>query len=244
MSELDPKRHIAKFRNIASGYAFSNVIKSEPFVDEAIRILEAQLDRLAEQNKPVNFDEWFNYFGFDVLGEVTFSQRFGFLDEGRDIGGAIANTRMLGIYIAIIGHFYWLHDWLLANPLIGWLNLQPSMHIFDTTLAAVERRSRNDDVRRDMLEQWKDTRAKFPDRMEEKEILAAAVVNVGAGADTISATLQAFYYYLLRNQAAWDKLRAEIDGAQAKGELSDPVSHAEAQNLPYLQACVRDSRSS
>jgi cytochrome P450 len=239
MSELDPKRHIAKFKNISSGYAFSNIIKSEPYIDNAIKILEKQLDKLSKENKPVHFDHWFNYFGFDVLGEVTFSQRFGFLEEGRDIGDAIANTKMLGGYIAIMGHFYWLHDWLLANPLIGWLNLQPSMHIFDTTLAAVERRSKNDEARKDMLEQWKETRAKFPERMEEKEILAAAVVNVGAGVDTISATLQAFFYYLLRNQAAFKRLREEIDEAQAKGQLSDPVSHAEAQNLPYLQACVR-----
>jgi cytochrome P450 len=239
MSELDPKRHIAKFKNISSGYAFSNIIKSEPYIDNAIKILEKQLDKLSKENKPVHFDHWFNYFGFDVLGEVTFSQRFGFLEEGRDIGDAIANTKMFGGYIGIMGHFYWLHDWLLANPLIGWLNLQPSMHIFDTTLAAVERRSKNDEARKDMLEQWKETRAKFPERMEEKEILAAAVVNVGAGADTISATLQAFFYCLLRNQAAFKRLREEIDEAQAKGPLSDPVSHAEAQNLPYLQACVR-----
>jgi cytochrome P450 len=238
MSELDPKRHIAKYRNIASGYTFSNVIKSEPYIDEAIKLLENRLDRLSEQNEPVHFDHWFNYFGFDVLGEVTFSQRFGFLDEGRDIGDAIANTRFLGVYIAIIGHFYWLHDWLLANPLIEWLNLQPSMHIFDNTLAAVNRRSRNDDVRKVVIEQWKETRAKYPDLMEEKEILAAAVVNVGAGADTISATLQAFYYYLLRTPEALKKLRSEIDEAEARGDLSDPVSHAEAQNLPYLQACV------
>ena len=38
MSELDPKRHIEKNRNVASGYALSNIIKSEPFVDDVIKL--------------------------------------------------------------------------------------------------------------------------------------------------------------------------------------------------------------
>jgi cytochrome P450 len=238
MSELDPKRHIAKAKNITSGYAFSNVIKSERYIDNAIQLLETQFDRLAEGHEPIHFDHWFNYFGFDVVGEVTFSKRVGFLDQGLDVRNAISNTRVLGIYIAFIGHMYWLHGWLLANPLIRWLNLKPSMYIFDTCLAALDARSKNDDVRKDMLEQWKEMRAKHPDRMEEKEILAAAVVNLGAGADTISATLQAFFYYLLRNKDALDKVRGEVDKAAGRGELSRIVSYAEAQKLPYLQACV------
>ncbi|KAJ9667672.1 hypothetical protein H2201_002207 [Coniosporium apollinis] len=241
MSEVDPKRHIAKTKNIASGYAFSNVITAEPYVDDALRLLEEQLTRLSKSGQDVHLDHWFNYFGFDVLGEVTFSRRFGFLEEGKDIGGAIANTRFLGLYISVIGHFYWLHDWLLANPIIGWLNLQPSMHIFETCLAALDARSKSDTVRKDMLEQWKETRRKHPDRMEEKEILAAAVANIGAGADTISATLQALFYYLLQNQQAWTRVRAEVDEAHSRGELSDIVSHAEAQKLPYLQACIKET---
>lgn len=172
------------------------------------------------------------------MGEVTFSQSFGFLEQGIDIGNAIANTRALGIYVAIMGHFWWAHDWLLANPLIGWLGLQPTMHIFDTALAAVERRTKNDKVRKDMIEQWMVMRRKYPERMEEKEILAAAVANIGAGADTVSATLQALVYYLLRNEEAMKKLREEIDTVEWKGEVP---SHEEVVKLPFLQACIKEA---
>jgi cytochrome P450 len=177
-------------------------------------------------------------FGFDVLGEVTFSRAFGFIDHAKDIGGAIANTRFLGLYIAVIGHYYWLHDLLLANPLINFFGLAPSNHIFDTAVAAVEARKKNPDVRKDMIEQWLQTRRDHPDRMEEKELLAGAVVNVGAGADTISTTLQSFFYHLLRNPEAMAKVRAEIDAAADKGELSEIPSYVETQQLSYLQACV------
>ncbi|KIW04443.1 uncharacterized protein PV09_04709 [Verruconis gallopava] len=241
MGELDPKRHIQKQRNVAPGYAFSNVIQSEPYIDNLIRKMEENFDKYTKEGKPIEFDHWFNYFGFDVLGEVTFSKAFGFLEQARDIGGAIANTRFLGLYIAVIGHYYWLHDILLANPLINYFNLAPSNHIFDTALAAVEARKNNPDVRKDMMEQWLQVRRAHPERMEEKELLAGAVVNVGAGADTISTTLQSFFYHLLRNPEAMAKVRAEVDAAAAKGELSGIPSYAETQKLPYLQACIKET---
>jgi hypothetical protein len=183
-------------------------------------------------------------FGFDVVGEVTFSRAFGFIEQARDIGGAIANTRFLGLYIAIIGHYYWLHDILLANPLINYFGLAPSNHIFDTALAAVDARKKDPNVCRDMMEQWLQTRHDHPDRMEEKELLAGAVVNVGAGADTISTALQSFFYHLLRNPEAMAKVRAEVDAAADKGALSEIPGYAETQQLPYLQACVSASSSS
>ncbi|RDW82882.1 cytochrome P450-5 [Coleophoma crateriformis] len=237
MSEVDAKRHIAKTKNVAPGYAFSNVIKTEPFVDATIRLFGIRMDELCTANLPVNFDEWFNFLGFDIMGEVTFSKQFGFVEQGRDVGNAIANTRMLGVYVAVMGHFWWAHDYLLANPLIEYFGLAPSLHIFDTCLAAIDTRSKNDKVRKDMIEQWMDMRKKHPDRMEEKEILAAAVANIGAGADTVSSALQALFYNLLRKKALFDKLRKEVDDASLIGV----PAHEDTQKLPFLQACIKEA---
>lgn len=88
-----------------------------------------------------------------------------------------------------------------------------------------------------MIQQWIDMRVKYPDRMQEKEILAAAVANIGAGADTISATLQALFYNLLRNKEALRELREEIDGAN----LAEVPTHEETQKLPFLQACIKEA---
>ena len=243
MSEVDPKRHVAQAKNVMSGYAMSNVVKSEPFVDNTILLFEERMDQLSKAKASVEFDKWFNYLAFDIMGEVTFSSRFGFLDEGRDIRNAIANTTILSLYIGIMGHVRWLHALLLANPIVQWLDFAPSQHIFGTCLAAVENRKRNTNSRTDMMEQWMMTRKKFPERMQEKEILTSAVANIGAGADSVSATLQAFVYHLLRSPKRLSRLRDEIDSAQARGDLSKVVSFAEAQKLPYLQACVSSSQA-
>lgn len=89
-----------------------------------------------------------------------------------------------------------------------------------------------------MMQRWLDVRDKYPDRMAENELLAAAVGNVGAGADTVGATAQALIYYLLRHPKYLQRVREEIDTAQARGELSPMVQYNEAQKLPFLQACV------
>ena len=96
----------------------------------------------------------------------------------------------------------------------------------------------NPDKRANMLEQWMIQLEKHPDQFKESELYGVANATVGAGADTISATLQAFWYHLLRNPEAFAKLRTEIDTATMSGQLSVIVSYAEAQKLPYLQACV------
>ena len=238
MSEQDPGRHHEIMRNVAHGYAFANVIRSESHIDQYISLLEKRLDQLSKRGASVELNNWLSFLTFDILGYVTFSKQFGFLEEGRDIGNTIANNYGLSIYVTVASYTQWLHACLLGNPIFRWLDFQPSQHVFDTCVAAVNARKQDSDVRQDMMGQWMKTRSMNPERMKEKELFCAAVTNVGAGGETMSATLQAFFYYLLKNPWHLNHLRDEIDAAQERGELSDVVSYAEAQKLAFLQACV------
>ncbi|KAF7589204.1 hypothetical protein BBP40_004588 [Aspergillus hancockii] len=191
MSELDPQVHIQKIPQCPFKHHQIRTLRRHPS-----NPLKDQFDKLIITSQPVDLDRWFNYFAFDVVGEVTFSSPFRFLETGTGVRNAIANTHTLTLYIAIMGHYVWLHNLTLGNPLLSRIGLQPSSHIFDTSVA-----------------------------------------NIGAGADTTSATLQAFFYYLVRHPRHLRKLQRKIDEAQARGDLSDVVSYAEAAKWPYLQAC-------
>ncbi|RDL36418.1 Uncharacterized protein BP5553_05770 [Venustampulla echinocandica] len=246
MSETSYKEMNRRTRNVAAGYSLSNVIKGEPYIDKALGLFQTQLDRRVASGSSIELDKWVNYLAFDVVGESTFSKSFGFLEAGHDIGNSISNQYKLRLYIALIGHFSWAHDYLLANPLIGHFNLQPSMHVFDTSMAAVKKRSESVETRNDMIELWQQQYRNHPDRMDEKEILAAAVANgsadvdifkMGAGADTVSCILQAFCYYLLRDTESLKLVREEIDNAS----LSPIPSYEETRELPVLSACIKES---
>ena len=237
MSERNAKSHAHKQRNLAAGYTLSNIIKSEPYIDNLLVLLQSRLDDFARTGQPVSWEHWLDYFAFDVVGEVTFSRQFGFLASGRDIADAIKNQGVMTHYLAIMAYFPWAHNYLLANPLIEKLGLLPTMHILDTCNAAIAARSKNDAVRKDMIEQWLEQLRNHADRMEESEIFAAVVITVGAGADTISAALQALIYQLLRTPTMLAQLQAELDSAS----LSPTPSFEETQRLPVLQACIKET---
>ena len=238
MSELDPARHIQKTRSLSAGFSLSNISKTEPYIDNVLSLFKTRFDELSDSGAPVEFQQWFSFFAFDVLGEVTFSKSFGFVESGTDIRNAIANTGSLVYYISIMGNYIWLHNLTLGNPLFSRLGLQPNSHIFDTCLIAVDKRQNNPEVRHDMMQRWLDVRASHPDRLSERDIFAAAVANIGAGAETISTAAQTVIYNLLRRPDYMKRAQSEIDAAQSLGELSPLIQYSEAAKLPFLQACV------
>ena len=239
MSECDPKKHVAMRSNLASGYSGSSAIRSEPSVDQTIQLMERRLDELSQQKEPFELSLWLLFFAWDIMGEVMFSTRFGFLDQGRDIGNSIQNNFGLALYVTLTSYAQWLHKVLVGNPILRWLDFQPKEHTFDTTVKAVAARKKDPEARADMMEQWMGHQARHPDRMSEKDVLTAAISNLGAGGGTVGSVLQAFFYLLLKeNPVHLKRLREEIDTASAARVLSLVISNAEALKLPYLQACV------
>jgi cytochrome P450 len=237
ISEVDQKRHALRAKNIASAFTLTNLLKAEQHLDRLIELLMIHLGQFADTHQPVEFNRWFKYMTFDIIGEMIFSRPFGFLESGADIGGAIATVRFLTSYVAVAGFFITLHRWTLGNPFLPKLGWLPAQHIFDTIDSAIHQRRSNPEVRFDMLEHWKRVVADHPERMAEKDLHSSAIMTVGAGTDTINAALQALLYYLLRSPKHLDRVKAEIRSATT----SKIVSFAEAQELPFLQACVGSS---
>lgn len=239
MSECDPKKHSAMRNNLASAYTGSSIMKSEPFLDKTIHLLENRLDELSQQKQPFDFGLWLHFLTWDINGDIMFSKRFGFLDQGKDVGNSIKNNFALALYITTSSYAPWLHAIFLGNPMLRWLDFHPKEHTLNTTVKAVAARKENTEARVDMMEQWKEQQRRHPDRLTEHDILCAAIANLGAGGETVGSVLQAFFYFLLKEDPLHLRnLREEIDNAETAGLLSPVVSNAEALKLPYLQACV------
>ena len=75
---------------IASMFSFSNTVTYEVFVDEVLRVLFHELDeRFVKLHKNFDLGDWLQYFAFDFMGTLTFSKRYGFLENGRDVNGML-----------------------------------------------------------------------------------------------------------------------------------------------------------
>ena len=89
----------------------------EKYVDDAVMHFMAKMSGM--QGQGVDMGLWVQLFAFDVIGELTFSKRFGFMDAGKDDGSfAQIDTAMAsGAWLGQIPALYWAHDYLM--PLLG-----------------------------------------------------------------------------------------------------------------------------
>lgn len=69
----------------------STIVQYEPRVNETARVFLQQTDKLfAQTGRICDFKLWLQYFAFDVITEMTYSRRVGFIDREEDVDGIIA----------------------------------------------------------------------------------------------------------------------------------------------------------
>jgi len=87
----DEVLHTRLKKPIAPLFSLSNVLTLERFVDRTISELFLQFDRRFAGDQPVCFDmgDWLQIFAFEVMGTMTFSRRYGFLEQGKDSEGLL-----------------------------------------------------------------------------------------------------------------------------------------------------------
>ncbi|KAK3070210.1 hypothetical protein LTR53_010858 [Teratosphaeriaceae sp. CCFEE 6253] len=248
-SVRDEHRHKGIKRPIAGAYSMSTLKELEPMNDECSAILLRKLDGMVGQD--IDLGKWVHWYAFDVITSVTFSNRMGFMEQEKDVQGIIAAIEGRLVYNSIVGQAPNLHKYLFGNPVVTWLAsfipflavLNSSRYIVAFAARSLQRyqnKEFNTAHVQDMLDRFKRHRD-GEQVMDDDALLSSAVSNIFAGSDTTAASLRAIFYYLCRTPEAHAKLLAEIDDADAKGELSDPVTFAEAQNLRYLQAVIKEA---
>lgn len=86
----DEQMHKRIKNPIAPLFSLSNVVMFEGLVDGVLSCLSDQLDkRFTGTGITFDLGEWIQYFAFDVMGTMSFSKRYGFLDSGKDVEGML-----------------------------------------------------------------------------------------------------------------------------------------------------------
>lgn len=76
---------------VAQLFSLSNVVMFESLVDEVLHVISEQLDRrFSTDGEVFDLTKWLQFFAFDVMGTMTFSKRYGFLEQGKDVGGMLS----------------------------------------------------------------------------------------------------------------------------------------------------------
>jgi len=67
-------------------------------------------------------------------------------------------------------------------------------------------------------------------------MLSHAASNIFAGSDTTAIALRSIFYHLCKVPSSYTSALKELDSAN----LSNPVTFAQGQHLPYIQACIKE----
>ena len=84
----------------------SALVQYEPLVDETTeRFLDQTEALFSSKNAICNFAQWLQFYAFDVIGDITYSKRHGFVDRAEDVDGMVAYLGKLFSYVAPVGPF-------------------------------------------------------------------------------------------------------------------------------------------
>ncbi|KAF6808705.1 cytochrome p450 [Colletotrichum sojae] len=265
-STTDNGFHSQFRRCVNAAFSMSALVQYEPFVDNTTKLFLSQTERLfAGRPEGCDFTTWLQFYAFDVIGEITYSKRHGFVEKNEDIDGIVAYLAKLFLYVAPIGQIPLLDRLLLKNPvylkLSQWGFIDATFPVARFARARMAERlpelgSANEPLlpissgkkqaqQPDLLSKFLAAREARPDFMTDVLVQTMAVSMAFAGSETTAISLAAVFYYLLRTPAALARLREELDAVGRAGGFSDTetglVTWAESQRLEYLDACIKEA---
>jgi hypothetical protein len=149
----------------------------------------------------------------DVIGEVTFSRRLGFIDAQKNDGTLwrIKNASQSGSWIGQVPWLYWFHHRII--PIVGNLLAINVRHGCLRTFAVLEIQSRKDrgSDHEDITSKLFDIQRGKSKDFREADITSMAASNIMAGSDTTVISLRVTIYHLLKNREDKRQLLEEIE---------------------------------
>lgn len=252
--DQDMRRHAETRKRFQGLYSMSSLLSYEKYVDACIDIFLDKLSRFSRSGETIDLVHWFQCYAFDVMGEITYSERFGFLDNGADIEGTMAALDKSMVYSTLIGVFPKLHPILYAImekiPGTGaagrtylmnfvqrkidernWLKKQgtykPKAHSIGDSVAP-----------QDFLDKLSESHEQDPSKVTPYHVFMMGLSNIIAGSDTTAVSLSSVIYYLFTSPRVLAKLRQEIEDHSLQ---SRRITFKESQDMPYLQAVIKEA---
>ncbi|KAK5628281.1 hypothetical protein RRF57_003996 [Xylaria bambusicola] len=225
----------------------SSITKYEPMVDDVLAQLQKQLNaRFVKTGATCDLGDWIQYFAFDVMGTMTFSKRYGFLDDGKDENGMIEKIFDHMKTAAPMTQVPWLDKYLYKNWIVDAFRRTPGLAILKFVNQVIAERQKSVSEgkpakgaiypEKDLLARYLEIQTQSPE-IPSWAATAWVFTNVIAGSDSVGAIIRTTMFNLLMHRRTLEKLLKELLEAQ----VSQPYpTWEEVRELPYLDACVQE----
>lgn len=232
--DRDPVSHSQNRKSLAHAFSAKALREQEGVV---LRYVEMWLTRLGERAKKgemVNIVEWFNWLTFDIIGDLSFGEPFGAVEEARPNFwiSLIGETTFAGSLQDVnrrLPLMKFITPWIVPNDLTA----MREKH-FALSLEKTKKRMKADNTHEDFFKHF--LRDKNGNITVER-LLTDAHTLIVAGSETTATFLSGVTFHLLHNRSTMDKLSNEI---RTNFVSSSDITGDSTAHLPYLHAVIEE----
>ncbi|MCJ1385516.1 hypothetical protein MMC17_008639 [Xylographa soralifera] len=233
-STRNPAEHDERRRVWDRSFSTQALRSYEQRVDKYAVLLDRRIEELSIKEASVNVSEWFHWFSFDVMGDLTFAKSFRMLENGE----AHPLTEMLRKSLAMIGLLS-PAPWMLRlgidifpyHPVVRqwmeWIKYAKALARECEKMSADRC-----DISSRLIEA--STKNSIPEADQWHWIDGDSTAATIAGSDTVAATLVFVFYFLATLPQEQTKLREELRGI-------DVFDRKSLQLLPHLNGVINET---
>ncbi|KAB5550779.1 cytochrome P450 family protein [Coniochaeta sp. 2T2.1] len=243
LTATDNKEHHHIKVHLLPGYMGRGQGGQEQVVDREIlnfiKLIERKYLSDRTGTRPMEMGRTLQYLTQDVTSAVEFGKAFGYIQDNDDSFGVIDALESMQLPCALMA----LLPPLLAMvklPMIQLLLPKPGDKTGVGRMLGL--------VRDHVAERYGEKPVKNADALQSfvesgltrDQVEAEALVHLLGGSDTTATALRCSIFYVATNPQVYRRMQAEIDAALPTA-TRPVVADAEAKNLPYIQAVIKET---
>jgi cytochrome P450 len=230
--------HRRQRRLMAHAFSESALTEQEGYIKKYVDLFISRLkEKSASTGVPADMTRWFNYFTFDVIGELAFGDPFYSLEKSNYhpwVAMIFQGIKGIGLVLFFV-------NYPLLKPLILLIGGQTLKIKKQSTQLAVEKTNKRialgTETRKDFMTQILRNN-KDGQGMSHREILVNAEGLIVAGSETTATALSGLMFHLGQNPEVYRILAEEVRGSWTSEE---EITMRSTAPLQYLHACLEET---
>ncbi|KAL2832949.1 cytochrome P450 monooxygenase [Aspergillus cavernicola] len=227
-TERDKKEHARRRKVWDQGFSSKAIRTYEPRITKYTTQLTSAISQTLDTE--INVSKYFNYYSFDVMGDMAFGKSFDMLLNGEDtyfLTSLHADMTSIGLF----GHLTWLFPFFKGIPGLNW----QYKRFWEFLDGLVGGRVMNEPAVPDVFS-WllRDYNDRPKTAQAQLNLHGDSYLIVVAGSDTTAATLSIIFLYLAANPPLAKQLQSLLDS------LPD-LSHKNLIEVDLLDGIINEA---
>lgn len=229
---LAPEQHRRLRRIFAPAFSDRALKSQESLFRKHVDVLVSKLAEASDADRSVDMVDMFQFTTFDIMGDLTFGQPLGLLENGRysdwvrhvfDAVKVIPIVQLLQYYPLL--NFLFRH---LEPKVVTDMKYNHFKHSADRVDLRLKNGSEKPDIWNLVLS------AQEEERLTIEEMYVNSEVFMLSGSETTGTAMSGLMYHLMRNP---EKLHLLVDEIRGRFSNSDDITFESTAPLKYLNAC-------